>query len=66
MFVDVELTAPAPSGLSVPLDAIINTGNRKIAYVESSYNSFEPRVVETGAVYGDHVVNVGMPPVIGL
>jgi Cu(I)/Ag(I) efflux system membrane fusion protein len=56
MFVDVELTAPAPSELSVPLDAIINTGDRKIAYVESSDNVFEPRVVETGAVYGDHVV----------
>jgi membrane fusion protein, copper/silver efflux system len=56
MFVDVELTASAPSGLSVPMDAIINNGKRKIAYVESSDNVFEPRVVQTGAVYGDHVV----------
>jgi Cu(I)/Ag(I) efflux system membrane fusion protein len=56
MFVDVELTARAPPGLSAPLEAIINTGNRKIAYVETSDNVFEPRVVETGAVYGDRVV----------
>ena len=47
--------APAPSGevLSVPESAVIDTGSRKIVYVEAEAGVFEGRVVVLGARIGD-------------
>ena len=55
MFVDVELPVTLPAGLSVPADAVLDSGVRKTVFVEVSEGVFEPRVVEIGWRYGDHV-----------
>jgi len=55
MLVNVELQFPAHAGLSVPADAVLDSGLRKIVYVETNEGVFEPRPVQTGATYGDNV-----------
>jgi RND family efflux transporter MFP subunit len=48
MFVNVELEVAAPEGLSVPADAVVDSGLSKRVFVETSVGHFEPRAVETG------------------
>lgn len=48
MFTNVELTINLGRLLVVPADAIINTGVRKVAYVDKGDGIFEPREVLTG------------------
>jgi RND family efflux transporter MFP subunit len=55
MFVDVEFTAKAPAGISIPEEAVLDSGMHKIVYVETSDSVFEPRAVEIGTTYGDRV-----------
>jgi len=55
MFVDLEFQANAPAGLSVPQEAVLDSGMRKIVYVEASEGVFEPREVKTGNAYGNRV-----------
>jgi membrane fusion protein, copper/silver efflux system len=55
MFVDLEFDAQVTEGFSVPQEAILDSGLRKIVYVETNDGLFEPRPVETGAVYGDSI-----------
>ena len=55
MFVDVEFTSPAPAGISVPAEAVLDSGMHKIVYVETSDNVFEPRTVEIGPSFGSRV-----------
>jgi membrane fusion protein, copper/silver efflux system len=55
MFVDVEFETKAPAGLSVPSDAVLDSGMRKIVYVETAAGVFEPRPVEIAAAYGERV-----------
>jgi membrane fusion protein, copper/silver efflux system len=55
MFVDIELSAPTREGLSIPLDAIVNTGLAKRVFVETDEDTFVMREVETGWTVGDRV-----------
>jgi RND family efflux transporter MFP subunit len=55
MFVDVEFQVKAPAGLSVPAEAVLDSGTRKIVLVETSDGVFEPRPVEVANPYGDRV-----------
>ena len=55
MFVDVELPVSGSAALSVPLDALVDTGREQRVFVERSPGVFEPRPVETGWRSGDHV-----------
>jgi membrane fusion protein, copper/silver efflux system len=55
MFVDVQLRVPAPHGLSVPSEALVDSGMRKQVFVELSDGVFQPREVQTGARFGDHI-----------
>jgi membrane fusion protein, copper/silver efflux system len=48
MFTNVELTINLGRTLVVPTEAVINTGVRKIAYVDKGDGNFEPREVLTG------------------
>ena len=41
MFVDVEFEAGIPNGLSIPADAVLDSGLRKIVYVETRDGIFE-------------------------
>jgi len=55
MFVDVELSVPAPRGLSVPVDAVLDAGDRKRVFVDLGDGHFETREVVTAERYGDRV-----------
>lgn len=48
MFADMEMRVPLGSRLSVPGDAVIDTGMRKIVYVDKGGGYFEPREVTVG------------------
>jgi membrane fusion protein, copper/silver efflux system len=54
MFVDVEFEAGMPNGLSIPADAVLDSGLRK-----TRDGIFEQRPVEIAGVYGDHAVVAG-------
>jgi RND family efflux transporter MFP subunit len=55
MFVNVELPVSMPAGLSVPADAVVNSGLSKRVFVETSAGHFEARSVETGWRINDRV-----------
>jgi len=55
MYVDLEFAVRAPTGLVVPKEAVIDSGLRKIVYVDKGNGYFEPRTVRTGWRMGDRV-----------
>jgi YHS domain-containing protein len=58
MFVDVELPVSVPAGVSVPVDALLDSGRAKRVFIDHGDGFFEPREVETGARFDDRVVIV--------
>jgi RND family efflux transporter MFP subunit len=63
MFVDLELQVNMPAGVTVPSDAIIDSGLRKTVYVDRGEGFFEPRLVKTGWRIGDRVsITEGLNP----
>jgi len=55
MLVDVELPVRLPPAVTVPLDALVDSGVRARVYVERGEGLFEPREVETGWRFGEQV-----------
>jgi Cu(I)/Ag(I) efflux system membrane fusion protein len=55
MFVDVELDVEMPPAVTVPADALFDSGLRKTVFVDRGNGSFEARRVETGWRLGDRV-----------
>jgi RND family efflux transporter MFP subunit len=55
MYVDVELPLAGPAGLTVPQDAVIDSGSQQRVFVERSSGVFEPRQVQTGWRSGDRI-----------
>ncbi|HSL24374.1 MAG TPA: efflux RND transporter periplasmic adaptor subunit [Vicinamibacterales bacterium] len=55
MFVDVQFPLNLPEALTVPSDAVLDTGLRKTVFVDLGDGYFEPRSVETGWRFGDRV-----------
>jgi len=55
MFGDVEIFVNLGNRLSVPYSSIIDTGTRKIIYVEVADNQYEPRPIETGFETDEYV-----------
>ncbi|HEX8894373.1 MAG TPA: efflux RND transporter periplasmic adaptor subunit [Terriglobales bacterium] len=55
MYVDVELPVARSAGLTVPQDAVIDSGSEQRVFIEHSSGVFEPRQVETGWRSGDRV-----------
>ncbi|MDO8945648.1 MAG: efflux RND transporter periplasmic adaptor subunit [Desulfocapsaceae bacterium] len=55
MFVDVEFLIPLPEAITVPVDAILDSGSSKIVFVALKEGYFEPREVVTGWRFGDRV-----------
>ena len=55
MFVNVELPTSLPAGLTVPADAVVDSGLSKHVFVEISTGHFEAREVETGGRLNDRV-----------
>ncbi len=48
MFVNVEFSVDLGEGLVVPRQAVMDTGLRKIVFVQNAKDDFEPREIETG------------------
>ncbi len=48
MLVDVELPSHLPSGVTIPLDALVDSGSHVRVYVQRTEGVFEPREVEVG------------------
>jgi len=55
MLVDVELPGRLPSAVTIPVDALVDSGEHARVYVEHGEGSFEPREVETGWRFGERV-----------
>jgi RND family efflux transporter MFP subunit len=55
MFVNVELPVTGPAGLTVPQDAILDSGHDQRVFVERSTGVFEPRRVQIGWRSGGRV-----------
>jgi RND family efflux transporter MFP subunit len=55
MFVDVEFEAAVPPAVTVPAEAVLDSGLRKTVFVDRGSGYFEPRRVETGWRAGDRV-----------
>ena len=55
MFVEVEVDAKEPSGITVPVDSVLDSGRRKVVFVATGDAAFEPREVTTGVRYGDRI-----------
>jgi Cu(I)/Ag(I) efflux system membrane fusion protein len=55
MLVDVDLPIHVAPAVTVPLDALVDSGAHARVYVEHSKGIFEPREVETGWRFGERV-----------
>jgi membrane fusion protein, copper/silver efflux system len=55
MFVDVELPIHLPEAITVPADAILDSGLKKTVFVDQGNGYFEPREVEAGLRMGNRV-----------
>jgi YHS domain-containing protein len=55
MFVDVEFPIQLPPAITVPVDAVLDSGLKKTVFVDRGNGFFEPRQVETGWRFGDRV-----------
>jgi len=63
MFVDVQLPINLPPSISVPADAVLDSGLKKTVFVDHGNGFFEPREVETGWRLGNQVeVTRGLEP----
>ncbi len=55
MFVDVEVPITAESAMTVPAEAVVDTGLRRRVWVDRGDDGFEAREVRTGFKLGDRV-----------
>jgi len=55
MFVDVDFRISGAARLTVPADAVLDSGMRKTVFVDRGDGFLEPRAVETGDHFGDRV-----------
>ena len=55
MFVDVEFPISLPATITIPVDAVIDSGLRKTVFIDRGNGFFEPRSIETGWRRSDQV-----------
>jgi Cu(I)/Ag(I) efflux system membrane fusion protein len=55
MFVDVEFSLTLKDAVTVPVDAVIESGQQKVVFIDLGDGNFESRTVETGSRFGDRV-----------
>jgi Cu(I)/Ag(I) efflux system membrane fusion protein len=53
--VNIDIPVSLPTGLTVPADAIIDSGLSKRVFIQTSAGHFENRIVETGWRINDRV-----------
>ncbi len=63
MFVDVEFNVTMPARMTVPAEAVLDTGLKKTVFVDRGNGYLEPRQVETGERTGDRIeITRGLSP----
>jgi Cu(I)/Ag(I) efflux system membrane fusion protein len=63
MFVDVELPISLPPAITVPADAVFDSGLKKTVFVDHGDGLFEPRQVETGWHFANRIeIKKGLKP----
>jgi membrane fusion protein, copper/silver efflux system len=63
MLVDVQLPVTMPAALTLPVDALVDSGASTRVYVERADGIFEPREVQTGWRFDDRVeIRDGVQP----
>lgn len=55
LFGTIEIRLPAKTGVTVPSEAVIDTGDRRYVYVETAPGHFEPRAVTIGERSGERI-----------
>jgi len=55
MYVDVQFRVDLPKRLSVPVEAVLDSGVKKTVFVDRGDGYLEPRQVETGEQFGDRI-----------
>lgn len=55
MFVDVEFSVSMSARMTVPTEAVLDTGLRKTVFVDRGNGYLEPRQIETGERIGDRI-----------
>jgi RND family efflux transporter MFP subunit len=55
MFIEVNLSVALPQHLTMPSDAVLDSGLKKTVFVDRGNGYLEPRAVETGERIGDRV-----------
>jgi Cu(I)/Ag(I) efflux system membrane fusion protein len=55
LFAEITLSIEGGSRLAVPVAAVIDTGRRSVAFVETSPGRFEPRDIRVGGRAGDWI-----------
>lgn len=53
MFVEARIQVPLGKSLTIPASAVVDTGTRRVVWVESKANTFVPREVKLGVRSGD-------------
>ncbi len=63
MFVNVEFPVNIPASVTIPMDAVVDTGLRKTVFVDRGNGYLEPREVETGWTFNDRIeITRGLKP----
>jgi Cu(I)/Ag(I) efflux system membrane fusion protein len=63
MFVDIEIPVNLPPAVTVPADAVLDSGLKKTVFIDLGNGFFEPREVETGWRMGNRVeITKGLKP----
>jgi RND family efflux transporter MFP subunit len=61
MYVNAELAMDMGEALTVPVSAIMPTGERNVVFIDKGEGKLEPRIVQLGGKYGDvYAVNSGL------
>jgi membrane fusion protein, copper/silver efflux system len=53
MYVNAELAMDMGEALTIPVSAIMPTGERNVVFIDKGEGKLEPRIVQLGAKYGD-------------
>ncbi|MDD2903676.1 MAG: efflux RND transporter periplasmic adaptor subunit, partial [Syntrophales bacterium] len=63
MFVDVEFPIKMPPAVNIPVDAVMDSGLKKLVFVDRGNGFFEPRRVKTGWRLGERTqITEGLKP----
>lgn len=59
MYAEILLESQIPGNrIAIPTKAVINSGKKEIVYIAKSSGSYEPRLVQTGAIGNDDYVEI--------